>query len=491
MPFRGFSFRTIHLSCFQGTDMITIVGLGPGDPELITRRTWRLLTHAPEIFVRTRQHPAVAAVEQVTQVHSYDAFYERHDDFAAVYAAIAGDVVERGQQQNIIYAVPGDPSVAETTPRHIRALAAARGIAVELQPGVSFLEPTFAALGEDPIRGVQVIDATSLAQMYHPLGATEQGVIAVQLYSRLLAGDVKLTLMNAYPADHPVTLISGAGGDAMKLRPMPLFALDRQDVFDDLTTLWIPPLPYASSYDALQELIAHLRAPEGCPWDRQQTHASLRPFLLEEAYEVLDALDRGDSEALAEELGDLLIQVALHVQIATEEDEFRLQDVISHVVEKLIRRHPHVFADATVQNAADVARNWETIKQGERQQAEAENKSPASRHLLAGMPEALPALALAQGYLSRLSRVGYPLSSQRPQNPDQLAQALLQLVATAHASGFDAESTLRSACRVLKAQFEAVAAQARSQGSTLTDLPAAEQEILWHNYLRDHSPRAD
>ncbi|NOZ71519.1 MAG: MazG family protein [Chloroflexi bacterium] len=471
--------------------MITIIGLGPGDPDLITRRTWRLLENSDTVFVRTSQHPAVAAVAQITHVQSYDSFYERYEDFAAVYAAIAADVVEHGRLQDVIYAVPGDPTVAEATTRQIRALAQAEGIEVEIQPGLSFLEPTFAALEQDPIAGIQIIDATTLAQMYHPVGATEQGVIAVQLYSRLLASDVKLTLMNAYPADHPVTLISGAGTGQMALRQIPLYALDRQDIFDDLTTLWVPPLPYAASYDALQEIIAHLRAPEGCPWDRKQTHESLRPYLLEETYEVLEALDEGDREALAEELGDLLIQVALHVQIATEENEFQLKDVISHVVEKLIRRHPHVFADVKVQDDAEVIRNWEAIKQAERKQAQAEHQSSAKKHLLDGMPVALPALALAQGYISRLSRVGYPLPSESLQQPEQLADALLQLVAIAHVSGLDAESSLRSACLRLRELYERLEAQLHREGKEITDLPPEKQQALWQDILAAPSPQSE
>lgn len=468
--------------------MITIVGLGPGDPDLITRRTWQLLQNSNTVFVRTRQHPAVDAVAQITHVHSYDHMYEQHEDFAAVYAAIAADVVARARTQDVVYAVPGDPSVAEATTRQIIGLARAEGIEVEVQPGLSFLEPTFAALGADPIAGVQIIDATTLAQMYHPVGTPEQGVIAVQLYSRLLASDVKLTLLNAYPPEHEVTLISRAGSEDMKLRTMPLYELDRHDAFDDLTTLWIPPLPYAASYDALQEIIAHLRAPEGCPWDRKQTHESLRPYLLEETYEVLDALDQGDVRALAEELGDLLIQVALHVQIATEENEFLLKDVISHVVEKLIRRHPHVFGDVKVKDEAEVVRNWEAIKQAERKQAQEERQTSAKKHLLDGMPVALPALALAQGYVSRLSRVGYPLPSTHFQDPDQLAQALLHLASIAHVSDLDAESTLRVACVHLREQYEQIEAQARAEGKDIIALPPAAQRALWQEALATPPP---
>ncbi len=456
---------------------ITIVGLGPGDPDLITRRAWTLLSTASEVWCRTLRHPSVAAVAKHTQVHSYDDLYDRHEDFAAVYQAIAADVVARGEVSGILYAVPGDPSVAEATTRLIRSLAARRGVEVVVEPGVSFLEASFAVLEADPIHGLQIVDAADLASSYHPLGSPRHGLLVAQLYSRLLASDVKLTLMNAYPDDHPITLISGAGTPDLSLATMPLYEIDRHDDFDDLTSLWAPPLTHAASYTDLQEVIAHLRGPVGCPWDREQTHESLRPYLLEETYEVLEALDAEDPARLVEELGDLLIQVAMHVQIATEEGEFKLDDVINHVVSKLIRRHPHVFGDVAVDGVDQVVRNWESIKQAERAQAGA--PAVATKTLLDGIPRTLPALALAEGYVERLARVGYPLPGAANLSEAELGQALLHLVEEAEASGIDAESALRRACEDLRAALEEVQAAAGRQGSTLVDLPKDRQRALW------------
>jgi tetrapyrrole methylase family protein/MazG family protein len=464
--------------------MIHIVGLGPGDPELITRATWSLIINAPEIRVRTREHPAVPDISRHTAVYSYDHLYESHDDFAAVYAAIAADVVARAARGDVIYAVPGDPSVAEMTPRLIQQQAQQADIPVIIHPAVSFLEPTFAALGEDPIRGVQVVDAQTLAATHHPRGSQGMGLLVPQLYSRLLAGDVKLTLMNAYPDDHPVTLISGAGTPDLRLRQLPLYELDRSDDLDDLTTLWVPPLPHAATYADLQDIIAHLRAPDGCPWDRKQTHQSLRPYLLEETYEVLDALDAEDNEALKEELGDLLIQVALHVQIATEEGEFKLADVIQHVVDKLIRRHPHVFGDVSVQNAEDVARNWEAIKQEERRQnGEAEKK----KTLLDGIPAALPALSRAQTYVSRLSRVSYPLPEPEPLTEAELGRRLLTLVELAEAAGLEAEAALRAVTVQLREALIMLEAQAAARGEEFLSLDDETRSSMWRQWLDDFS----
>ncbi|MCO6451125.1 MAG: MazG family protein [Caldilineales bacterium] len=460
--------------------MIKIVGLGPGDPELMTRQAWRCLTEANEIWVRTTQHPAIPALAAHTQIHSYDDLYQMHPDFEAVYAAISLDVANRGEQGDMVYAVPGDPTVAEATTAIIRKLAAERNIPVSILCGVSFLEPTLAELQADPITGMQIIDSQTLAASFHPPGSSRQGLMVPQLYSRLLAGDVKLTLMNAYPPDHPVKIISGAGTGELRVRSVALFELDRFDAFDDMTTLWVTPLSRPSEYNDLQEVIARLRAPDGCPWDREQTHASLRSYLLEETYEVLDALDSEDPVALTEELGDLLIQVALHVQIATEEGEFPLRDVIEHVVEKLIRRHPHVFADVDVSDAAEVTRNWEAIKAAERKSANGDGaQKQVQKTLLDGVPTALPSLTLAQSYVERLARVGYTLSDGNHLDEAELGRALLELVKPSQSAGLDAGLALRRAALALRAQLQTVVAIAEARGVELATLPTAAQHELW------------
>jgi len=181
--------------------------------------------------------------------------------------------------------------------------------------------------------------------------------LIAQIYNRLVASEVKVLLLDVYPADHPVTLVDAAGTAQETVVSMPLYLL---------SSLYVPPLSKPASMTALMDVVAHLRAPDGCPWDREQDHRTLRPYLLEEAYEVLEALDRDDAHALREELGDLLLQVALHAQIATEYGEFTIADVLAGLIEKLIYRHPHVFGDRTVQSAQEVLQNWEALKSAEK-----------------------------------------------------------------------------------------------------------------------------
>ena len=219
--------------------------------------------------------------------------------------------------------------------------------------------------------------------------------LIAQLYSRALAAEVKLTLMNAYPDTHPVALVHAAGTRDERVEHLPLYELDRRETLGDLTVLYIPPLPLPGAFETFQNTVARLRAPDGCPWDRQQTHQSLRPGLLEETYEVLAALDAEDMDALREELGDLLLHIVMQAQMATEEGSFRMADVIAQENAKLIRRHPHVFAGVEVSGVAEVLTNWEKIKQAEKAEEEAPGEGVAA---LAGVPPALPALAQAQAY---------------------------------------------------------------------------------------------
>ncbi len=238
------------------------------------------------------------------------------------------------------------------------------------------------------------------------------------------------------------------------------------DLADGLgaTALYVPPLPYPGSYSALQNISARLRAPDGCPWDRELTWDKLRPFLLEETYELLDALDQGDPHKVLEEEGDLLLQISLQAQIATEEGDYRFPEVVRHIVEKLIRRHPHVFGEVAVSGTDEVLANWEAIKAAERAKSGADS-TPEKKSPLSGVPKGLPALAQAESYLDRMSRLvksdeprlrastppAHPwaplenLGPGEPLTPEVLGQALFDLVAWSLARGVEAESSLREA----------------------------------------------
>jgi len=307
-----------------------------------------------------------------------------------------------------LYAVPGHPLFGEISVQKILERAREKNIPTRILAGVSFVDAACAALKLDPLaHGLQVADATELARQNFPHLDPDQPALIAQLYSRAVASDCKLTLLVLYPPDHAVTRIDGAGTSTEKIETLPLSELDHANYWaatEDntsaplpitaqtprhpflLTTLFVPPLPRPSSLNALAEVVAHLRAPNGCEWDRAQTHRSLRKDFLEECYEVLETLDQNDMPHLREELGDLLLHIFMQAQIASESGEFLLSDVCADISEKLVRRHPHVFANVKVNSTAEIIENWDKIKQ-------AENGGKKKKaNLLPG----LPALARAQ-----------------------------------------------------------------------------------------------
>jgi tetrapyrrole methylase family protein/MazG family protein len=489
---------------------ITIVGLGPGGSELWTEAARKTLASAQEIWLRTARHPGVERLRESneTRLHSLDAWYEEAPDFNTLYTRIADHIVELGAREHgVVYAVPGNPMVGETTVARICAHAAEVGLPVTLVPGLSFIEPTLATLGIDALDGLQIADASQLATMHHPPLDPDRPALIAQLYNRRQAAQVKLTLMNGYPDQHSVTLVCAAGTDMEQVITCSLFELDRQPSIDHLTTLYLPPLPHASGLPAFQETVAHLRAPNGCPWDREQTHQSLRPYLLEECYEVLAALDAEDIGALIEELGDLLLQIVLHAQIAAEMGDFQMADIISKIDAKLRRRHPHVFGDVVVNGVEEVLTNWEAIKKAERAESGAEDpliqKEPDYGSVLDGVPPAMPALARAQTISQRAVRVGFEwpdldgvlgkLTEEAREVADaatseereaEVGDLLFVTVNLARWLGVDAESALRATNERFMRRFGTLERLARERDQQLTDLDINALDQLWEEAKR-------
>ena len=384
---------------------LTILGLGPGDIQDITRRAWDALQNADQVWLRTEQHPCVPHLPLKHPYRSFDEIYETIEQFEEVYRTITERVIEATQQYDeVVYAVPGDPFIAESTVQQIIARAQALNLPYRIINGMSFIEPTCAALGVDAIHGLQLIDALEVASHHHPPINPQYSALLAQVYNRAVASNVKLTLMNQYSDEFEVTLVHRAGEDTV-LERLPLYEIDRSPHINHLTSLYIPALGRYRSFEAFQEIIAHLRAPEGCPWDREQTHESLRPYLMEEAYEVLQTLNDGDTEALAEELGDLLLQIVLHAQIALEAGEFSMADVLENICAKMIRRHPHVWGKTEVDNADAVVVNWEQIKQAEKKAKGIVQDGFTS--VLEGVPASFSAVMRAYQYAKRASKLGF------------------------------------------------------------------------------------
>ncbi len=480
--------------------MITILGLGPGNPNQITREAWDVLSSATEVYVRTARHPTLAGLPSTLTVHSFDDIYESTEKFEDVYRQIADRVIELGRRpEGVLYAVPGHPVVGEATVEQIRKRAAELNLPVRIISGLSFVEPSLTALSMDALPGLFVADALDLATRAHPPFSPDSPTLVAQLYSADLASDVKLTLMNQYADDHRVALVHAVGAADEKVEWLPLYAIDRSEHIAHLTSLYIPPAARAGSFETFQNTIARLRAPDGCPWDREQTHQTLRPNLLEEAYETLAAIDLGDPEMLREELGDLLLQVVLQTQIAIDDGEFQMTDVIADINDKLIRRHPHVFGDTKVNGVGDVLTNWEKLKERER----AGDSDKKKNGILSSVPAALPALAQAHTYQSRVARVGFDwpgisgviakvreeieeveTAKDEPEKAAEVGDLLFAVVNWARWLKVDPESALREANEKFAKRFAHVEAGAKAQGKELSAMTLEEMDALWEEAKR-------
>ncbi|MFP5502272.1 MAG: nucleoside triphosphate pyrophosphohydrolase [Candidatus Sericytochromatia bacterium] len=470
---------------------ITVIGMGPGDPNHLTYEAYKALEAAPEIYLRTRVHPTVALFEEWGKtLHSFDHLYETESSFDKLYERIVGELVEKGKQGEVIYAVPGHPLVAEATVRH---LIAQDTVPVKLMAGLSGVEATYALLGVDPVAGLQIVDALQLDSLQlNP----ELGALVLQVYSRRVAQQAKMALMRFYPDEHPVTLVRAASVPGAEFKEtIPLYEIDRRTDVDHLTSLYVPPAPPVG-VERLRQIVARLRGPGGCPWDIEQTHESLRKFILEEAYEAVEAIDEGDDDMMIEEFGDLLLQVVLQSQVAEDREAFDLKDVAEAISDKLVFRHPHVFGDVSVEDSAEVLRNWDQLKAQEKEMAGDEGESRL------GKVPPMAALAYAEKTMGRAAKAGFDW----PTEPEAIAKIeeewaelkealaaddaeaifhefgdfLYALVNVARRRKLDPEDALRQAVRRFTARFHAMESIAEERGEAWEGLSLESRKALWH-----------
>lgn len=490
---------------------VTVVGLGPAGPDLVTAAALDgLASVAPaQRFVRTRRHPA-AAIDLLAGAASFDDVYDSAPSMEAVYRTIADRLAEAAADAPVVYAVPGSPAVAERT---VELLRADERVDVHVVPALSFLDLAWVRLGVDPFAaGVRIVDGHRFAVE----AAGERGPLLVgQCDSRAVLSEIKLAFEGDVPPS--VTVLRRLGLPDESVSEVPWEELDRGGVVeaDHLTSLWIPSLaaPVASELVGFVEVVRRLR--EECPWDREQTHETLTKYVLEEAYEVVDAIHElaagGTIDHLEEELGDLLLQVVLHAAIATQAGDFTLADVARGITEKMVRRHPHVFGEVTVSGAAEVHRNWEAIKAVEKAaRAAAAGSGSASGSALDGVAGSLPALSYAAKLSKRAASAGFDwrLSPHRSEEAasagattslapvfdkvreevdeleaeptaDELGDVLFSLVNVARHLGHDPESALRGAATKFRRRFQEVERVARERGVDLAAADAAVLDELW------------
>ncbi len=443
---------------------ITVCGLGPGGPDRLTEAAAAALAGDGPVFLRTTRHPTA---DRAPGARSFDHLYERAETFDDVYDAIADALVEAAAVDGrVVYAVPGSPLVLERSVRNLVARAETEpDLDVEVLPSLSFLDEAWARLGVDPVDdGVRLIDGHRFALQ----AADQRGPLLVaHAHAPWVLSDIKLAL-DVGPEQRVVAL-QGLGTADERITELPWPELDRAIEPDHLTSLYLPEVvaPVGLELARSIEMMGRLR--RECPWDREQDHRSLRRFLIEEAYEVVEAIDRlgtdDDGAAtieLEEELGDLWFQILFHAELATEAGWFTLADVARTLTDKMIRRHPHVYGDA--EDSAAAVGNWERLKAAEKARASA----------MDDIPIALPALARAEKTLKRAEAAGAPadhgdlgpaVASLLPDGADgeRVAGVLLALTDRARHLGVAAEEALRQATAQAADRFRR--AEAAADGS--------------------------
>jgi tetrapyrrole methylase family protein / MazG family protein len=490
--------------------MIHVVGLGPGDFQSLPPQAFALLTGGLPVYLRTARHPIVAEgplseALQTVRVTALDDEYEANPSFDDTYAAIVARVLRaEAAEGEIVYAVPGHPLIGETTVARLLDETKRRGISVKIIGAPSFVDACLEAVAVAVTGDLHIVDALTLdPNAPAPPESLRTGgpLILYQVHSREAASNAKLSLMRAgYPDEFLVTVVRGARLSGQELvRDVPLYELDRDKKHDHLTSVYVPPLPAEErrpSYYDLVRVMARLRDPNGgCPWDLEQTHKTLRRYVLEEAYEVAEAIDSGDPDKLCEELGDLLLQVVFHAQLAAEEGLFDAEDVSAVIVEKLIRRHPHIFGDMKAKDADEVLKNWQAIKA-----AEKGNQNRVS--ILDGIPASLPALMAAMEVSKRAVKVGFEwpdvggvldkvveefaelrveIERNAPKDKiaSELGDLLFTLVNVGRRLGVEPEDALRGQMERFKRRFRHIEIRAAEEGRPLESLTLEEMETFW------------
>ena len=460
---------------------ITIAPLST--PKTLTRAAWDAVLCAKALYLQTMEHPSAKPVlEAGLALVSMDDLYENAEDFDALNDAIAARLVSDG---DCVYAVMGDGCFAQLSA--IEKAAKRKGFRVDVLPGVSYAKAAF-----PEVQDAQIFTARTLPKRVDP----NVPLLVQELDNPIIAGEVKLALSDIYPDEWPVTLATMQPDGHYAFRTFPLSELDRRRTLFAGSVLYVKPASFEErtryGYYDLVAVMQRLRAPGGCPWDREQTHESLKGDLIEECYELNDAIDEQDDAHIVEELGDVLMDVVFHSTIADEQGRFNENDVADGIVKKLVYRHPHVFGTEKAESSADVLKRWDELKQKEKNQK-------TQKEVLCAVPKRFPALMRSSKVQKRARKVGFDWNDADEAMPkvyeemDELKAAmkgegdlseeagdlLFAVVNVVRLLGLDCEQILHDATDKFIARFGRMEELAAADGISLKDLPLSEQDKYW------------
>jgi len=471
---------------------IAIVGLGPEPEAPLSDASLVRLRAADKIVVPAEDSTLFGAL--VAQGFEPISLADLGLAGASNVNQIVELLLELSSDDDIAYATTGYPFLKEGL---LAGLLARSRDQVDISPSLSPLQVILMAFDIDLTADLNIVDVDSLAPTHEQRSAH---LIVTGVRNPILARKAGERLLALYPPEHNVVVAGSSAGDVFSLSLTTIEELDMAAVGEG-AAFYVPPsriLPPAG-FDEFMRLIEVLRGPDGCPWDRAQDHMSLRKHMLEEAYEAVDAIEAEDADELADELGDVLLQVALHAQIAADFGEFTIDDVVARITAKIRRRHPHVFGDFEATTPDAVHAKWDEIKRSERS-AKADT-SPGKRGILDGVPKALPALSRADKISKRAVGVGFEWESLddvwdkfyeeieelRETEPgskeaaEEIGDALFTLVNLARKQGIDAEQALRGTCNKFTWRWEHMESQAIERDIDLADLDIAELETMWRS----------
>lgn len=475
--------------------MIKIIGLGPGDKNALTLGTIETLKNGEKIFLRTFKHPTVEYLDELNISYTtFDDKYESGKNFEEVYTSIAEELIMTySKYKEIVYAVPGHPLVAEKSVSILIEKCENLNIKYELLPAVSFVDAIMESLKIDPIEGIKIIDAFDIKNQVLD---KRSGIIITQVYNKFIASEIKLALLDYYKDDTKVYFIRAAGvKDLEIIREIPLYELDRQEEIDYLTSVYIPKdLNNNKDFYDLLEIMKALRGDHGCPWDREQTHESLKKYLIEESYEVIEAIENKNDDMIIEELGDILLQVVFHAEIGNEEGFFNINDVIQSICNKMIERHPHVFGEVDVKNSNEVLNNWDKIKKKEKG---FKTYTEEMKHIA----KILPALIRAEKVQKKAAKVGFDWSkiedafekvreefyevkdvyknNNREKILEEVGDLIFSVVNIARFLDIDPEFALNYTIDKFISRFNHIEQTAISKGLKLENMTLQEMDTLW------------